>query len=131
MFENGTNDTEKEREKTKGPLDDAWKEVIEESIKTCDKEFKHDEKIPENKIGKFVHNYQICLRTQNYLNCPDMVSSKDCDDIKDLIKTCDKNTKDTLFGAFHEPRKHLQKENKPHSGVAMGAGKSISNNKKE
>lgn len=122
LFENGCNDTEKARESTKGPLDDAWKDVLEESIKLCDKEYKHDAEIPEKKIADYVHKYQVCLRMHNFLNCPDMVSSKDCDEVKDLIKTCDKSTHETLFGAFHEPRKHIQKSNDKHGDIGPGAG---------
>lgn len=126
MFENGNNDTEKARESTKGSLDDAWKDVLEESIKSCDKEHKHDSAIPEKKIVNFVHLYQVCLRMHNYLSCPEMTSSKDCDEVKDLIKTCDKNTRETLFGAFHEPRKHLQKQGDTAGHIGAGSGGNLS-----
>lgn len=126
MFENGNNDTEKPRESTKGQLDDEWNAVIDESIKACDKEYKHKTVIPEKKLVKFINLYQICLRMYNFLNCPDLVSSKECDEVKDLITTCDKNTRDTLFGAFHEPRRHLQKQGATAGHVGPGSGGEIS-----
>jgi hypothetical protein len=104
---------------------------LEESVKSCDKEHKHDAAIPEKKIVNFVHLYQICLRMHNYLNCPDAVSSKDCDDVKDLIKTCDKNTRETLFGAFHEPRRHLQKQGQTAGHIGPGSGGEISKSGKK
>lgn len=129
MFENGCNDTEKAKESTKGPLDDSWADIIDESIKSCDKEYSHDAPIPENKISNFIHLYQVCLRTHNYLSCPNMTSSSDCDDIKNLIKSCDKNTRETLFGAFHEPRRHLQKEGAAAGNIGAGGQLSKSGKK--
>lgn len=90
---------------TPGNVGDKWKDIMEESTKTCLTEHEVADEIAEADVSMVIFNLMICIRRHNFVGCPDMVDKAECADMKDAIKTCDKSSESMLFGVFHEERK--------------------------
>jgi hypothetical protein len=119
LFVNGKPENgEGEVKQESGHLDEAWDKIFEESLKTCekDKDVKDGDDVTEQKISDLVLGYVNCIRRHNFVACPHMVASKECDVLKEAITTCSKTSEYFLFGVFFEKRKKDQLE-----GGTMGA----------
>lgn len=104
----------------RGNVGDAWKDIVESSIKTCIAEYEVSESVKEEDVSMEVFDVINCVRRHNFVACPNYVDSKECADLKDAVKTCDKSTESMLFGVMHEERK----DNKRKSDVNFHPGQS-------
>ncbi|KAL7014295.1 hypothetical protein ACKWTF_015850 [Chironomus riparius] len=105
----------------RGNVGDAYKDILEDSIKKCLVEHEVAENIEEENVAMIVFDLMNCIRRHNFIACPDYKDNSECTEMKDAIKTCDKSTEEMLFGVFHEQRK-ADKE-KGTMAVEQGSGK--------
>ena len=94
----------------RGNVGDAYKEILNDSIKKCLTEQEVVEAVEEENAAMVVFNLINCIRRHNFIACPDYKDNAECTEMKDAIKTCDKSTEEMLFGVFHEQRKADQEK---------------------
>lgn len=107
----------------RGNVGDAYKEILDNSIKKCLAEQEVAESVEEENAAMVIYNLINCIRRHNFIACPDYKDNAECTEMKDAIKTCDKTSEEFLFGVFHEQRK--SDKEKGTMSVENGHGKGV------
>lgn len=73
-----------------GDVGEEAVKVVENSIKKCSVGINYNITSLTCKIPEYVYNFTQCILTENYINCPKLSESQDCQDLRKLIDPCDR-----------------------------------------
>lgn len=65
-------------------------EVVKNSIKKCIAGIIYNITSVTCKIPEYVYNFTQCVLTENYINCPKLSDSQECQELRKLIDPCDR-----------------------------------------
>ena len=83
-------------------LTEKWTKIVKKSAKTCDKEVQTESDISSEDYIFFYTKFIECIRMENFLNCPELAKTTNCQKIKEMMTKCDDSNYQLLHEFFFE-----------------------------
>lgn len=81
----------------RGDVGEEAVEVVKNSIKNCSAKINLNASSLTCNIPDYVYRFTQCVLSENFINCPKLSDSEDCQELTKLLRPCDKLALTCLF----------------------------------